>query len=301
MPVPPTPERWMGSGVFLVLLGASCFSVKSIFIKLAYRHGVDAATLLVLRMSLALPFFLAVAAVKWRGSDRTTVTARDWAGVFIMGLLGYYFASYLDFLGLQYISAGLERLILFLYPTLVMLLSAALAGARISSREVFATALSYAGIAMAVYADISVRQPAALAGSALVFASAVCFALYLVGSEALIRKLGTAVFTATAMTVSCVAVMVHFAVTHETGYLRLPAPVYGWAAAMALISTVLPAFLVSAGIRRLGAGRAAVVSSIGPIITISLGQAVLGEATSMLQLAGAMLVCVGVYAVTRRA
>lgn len=301
MRIPPSPERGMGSGVFLVLLGATCFSVKSIFIKLAYRHGVDAATLLALRMGFALPFFLAVAAVKWRGSERAAITGRDWAGVFVTGLLGYYLASYLDFLGLQHISAGLERLILFLYPTFVMLLSARLVGTRISPREVFATALGYAGIAMAVYADISVRQPAVMTGSALVFASAVCFALYLVGSEALIRKLGTAVFTATAMTISCVAVMVQFAATHEAGDLRLPAPVYGWAAAMALISTVLPAFLVSAGIRRLGAGRAAVVSSIGPIITIALGQIVLGEATSTLQLAGAVLVCASVYAVTRRA
>ncbi|MEZ5444525.1 MAG: DMT family transporter [Gammaproteobacteria bacterium] len=301
MRFPRLADRWMGSGAVLILLAATCFSVKSIFIKLAYRHGVDAATLLALRMGFSLPFFLAVAAVKWRGRGGLATTRRDWAGVIAMGLLGHYFASYLDFLGLKYISAGLERLILFLYPTLVVLLSAHLAGARISRREVAATALSYAGIAMAVYADISVQQPAALMGSGLVFVSAVCFAIYLVGSEALIAKLGAAVFTATAMTVSCAAVMVHFAMTHEMGDLRLPAPVYGWAAAMALVSTVLPAFLVSAGIRRLGAGRAAVVSSMGPIITIALGHLVLGEATSTLQLAGAVLVCAGVYAVTRRA
>jgi drug/metabolite transporter (DMT)-like permease len=291
----------MGSGTVLILLGATCFSVKSIFIKLAYRHGVDAATLLTLRMSFALPFFLAVAAVKWRGSHQTAIAARDWAGVLVMGLLGYYFASYLDFLGLQYISAGLERLILFLYPTFVMLLSARVTGLQITRREVLAVVLSYAGIAMAVYADLWQQQPAVLFGSSLVLASAVCFAVYLVGSESLIGKLGTAVFTATAMTVSCVAVIVHFAMTHELGDLRLPGAVYGWAAAMALISTVLPAFLVSAGIRRLGAGRTAVVSSIGPIITIALGHIVLGEPASLLQLVGAVLVCAGVYAVTRRA
>jgi drug/metabolite transporter (DMT)-like permease len=154
MRVPRILEGSMGSGTVLILLGATCFSVKSIFIKLAYRHGVDAATLLTLRMSFALPFFLAVAAVKWRGRDQTAIAARDWAGVLVMGLLGYYFASYLDFLGLQYISAGLERLILFLYPTFVMLLSARVTGLQITRREVLAAVLSYAGIAMAVYADL---------------------------------------------------------------------------------------------------------------------------------------------------
>ncbi len=171
MRVPRFLEGWMGSGTVLILLGATCFSVKSIFIKLAYRYGVDAATLLTLRMSLALPFFLVVAAMKWRGTDQAAVAPRDWAGVFVMGLLGYYFASYLDFLGLQYVSAGLERLILFLYPTFVMLLSARVTGTQITRREVLATALSYAGIAMAVYADLWLQQPAVLLGSGLVLAS----------------------------------------------------------------------------------------------------------------------------------
>jgi drug/metabolite transporter (DMT)-like permease len=291
--------RDTGTGLLLVMIAAVAFSAKAVFVKLAYRYGVDAVTLLMLRMAFALPFFMLIAL---REERRASVrpAGRQIAAVIGLGLVGYYLASLLDFLGLQHISAGLERMILFAYPTLTVLLALLLFGQRPARLAPLALMLSYAGIALAVAHEVRLSEGHVVLGTVLVFASAVAYALYLVGSGHMIGQLGTARFTAHAMVVSSLAVIVQFLLTRDVGLAVQPAPVYALAMAMAVVSTVLPAFMMSAGIRRIGAGPAAMAASIGPVSTIVLAAMFLGEPVTVLQLAGLVLVLAGVGLISIR-
>lgn len=293
---PASPARL---GLLLALLAALGFSLKAIFIKLAYPYGVDAITLLALRMGFALPVFLWVGLREHRGG--APLSRGDWLRLCALGVLGYYGASILDFWGLQYISAGLERLILFTYPTLTILIGVFFQGKSFSWREAGALALCYLGIALAFTHDLSFGETdAVLLGGGLVFASSICFALYLSGSGPMIVRLGAMRFTALAMLVSSAVTLLHFLVSHRPAALLQPWPVYGWALAMAVFATVLPVFAQSAAIRRIGAGRSALLGMLGPLLTIALGWWVLDEAMSLAQLGGAALVVMGILVVTRR-
>ncbi|WP_341677110.1 DMT family transporter [Niveibacterium sp. SC-1] len=283
------------TGLALAVVAALGFSAKAIFVKLAFPYGVDALTLLALRVALAGPVFLFLA---WRsGRNALALTQRDWLALTALGLLGYYGASLLDFMGLAYISAGLERLILFVYPTLTLLISVLAFGHRASRRELLAVALAWAGIAFAFSHDLGINRDNSQAvwlGAGLVFASAVCYALYLAGAGQMIARLGSQRFTALAMSISTVACLLHFSLARPLSGLAQPAPVLGYALAMAIFSTVLPVFALSAAIRRLGAARCAVIGSVGPVITIGLGIWLLGEPLSLAQVAGTVLVLGGV-------
>mgnify|MGYP001187785342 CR=1 FL=1 len=294
------------TGCMFVLLAAFGFSAKSILVKLAYAYSpqLDAITLMLLRMTISLPFFLFVAVWSNRPSKQTNemhrMRTQDWLTVMALGFLGYYLSSLLDFEGLAYISAGLERLILYLYPTFVVLLSAAVYRKAINRHQGFALALSYAGILL-VYADQQMQSnaPGLLIGSTFVASSAMTFAIFMVGSGVLIKRIGAMRFTAYSMTVACVVTGLHFIIKHGGYPLHLPASVYGLASIMAVFSTVLPSFLMNAGIQRIGAGSASIISSAGPIGTLILAFFLLEEALTMTQLAGTFLVLVGVYVVSR--
>jgi drug/metabolite transporter (DMT)-like permease len=293
-------------GYLFVLLGAFGFSAKAVLVKLAYTYSyqLDAITLMVLRMAISLPFFLAVAV--WSANDSARIndaqrlSGQDWLMIFGLGLLGYYIASFLDFAGLQYISASLERLILFLYPTMVVLFTAALQRRAINRHQALALALSYAGMIL-VFVDnmASIASSGLLLGSALVLSSAVAYAFFLMGSGMMVKRIGSTRFTAYSMTVACLATGLHFVIQHGSEMLSLPANVYWLALIMAIFSTVLPAFLMNAGIRRIGAGSASIISSAGPIATLGLAFLLLGEALTLAQLAGTALVLVGVYVISR--
>lgn len=303
--IPPN-NRQAIIGCLFVLLGAFGFSAKAVLIKLAYdySHQLDVITLMVLRMAISLPFFLAVALWPVNNSTKTEDAQRlnrqDWLMIFGLGILGYYIASYLDFAGLQYISAGLERLILFLYPTFVVLFTAALQRRAINRHQALALALSYAGMIL-VFADNRAEMASSglLLGSALVLASAIAFAFFLMGSGMMVKRIGSTRFTAYSMTVACLATGLHFVIQHGVKLLELPANVYWLALIMAIFSTVLPAFLMNAGIRRIGAGSASIISSIGPIGTLALAFLLLNETLTAAQLAGTALVLIGVYVVSR--
>lgn len=288
-------------GTALAVLAALGFSLKAILVKLAYPHGVDAVTLIALRMVFALPFFAAVALRETGRVGRAPLSAGDRAAIAFLGVVGYYAASFLDFLGLQYISAGLERLILYLYPTLVVLLSWLFLGRRLARRDALAMALSYAGIALAFAHDLA-ATPAdgdTWLGGALVFACALAYAVYLVGNGQMVARVGAARFTALAMSWACLACILQFLLVHPLSALRLPWQVFALAAAMALVSTVLPTFLISSAIRAIGSTRAALVGSVGPPATILLGYWLLGEPVSAQQLLGGALVVAGVLMVSR--
>jgi drug/metabolite transporter (DMT)-like permease len=296
------PESQFSLGVWMAALAAIGFSFKAILIKLAYPYGVDAITLLALRMGFSLPVYVAVGWNEGRKGAVPPLTRREHWQLAGLGIAGYYGASYLDFLGLQYITAGLERVVLYAYPTLVVILSFFFFGRRIGKREAAALVLSYAGIGLAFFHDVQIgadRQQVIL-GGALVFGSALAYAVYLVGNGHLAAKLGAARFTALAMVWSAAAVLLQFALTRPLDALVLPWEVYGLALAMALFSTVLPTFMISAGIRHIGAQRVGLIGTIGPVATIFFGALLLDEPVSPVQLNGAALVIAGVVLVAYR-
>ncbi|HRA24214.1 MAG TPA: DMT family transporter [Usitatibacteraceae bacterium] len=288
------------AGVALVVFSAIAFSAKAVIIKLAYRHGVDAVTLLALRMAMSAPFFVAIAWWASRGEGAAPLAPADWRAVVFLGIVGYYLASLFDFLGLQYITAALERLVLFLYPTFVVLISAAMYGRRITGRDVAALAVSYAGIALVFANDLATRQENVLLGAFWVSLSALAYAIYLIGNGRMVRKMGSVRFASLASVVSCAAVLAHFFVVRDAGLLwSQPGPVYWLTLLMAIVSTVLPVILMSVGIRLVGSSHASMLGTVGPVATIFLGFAFLGEPITAIQLAGAALVLAGVVAISR--
>jgi drug/metabolite transporter (DMT)-like permease len=295
-------------GPLYAVLGVFGFSLKAILIKLAYRwNAVDALTLLALRMLYATPFFLAMAwwssrAPGGRDAKDAPISRGDWTSLVVLGFIGYYLASLLDFMGLAYISAALERLILFLYPTIVVVLSALVLGQRITRRALVALLLSYAGIALVFARDLegAPDRTALWMGGAMVFGSAVLYAVYLVRSAGVIARLGSMRFTSWAMLASTVFVLLHFFALRDPALLAVPAEVHALSLAMAVVSTVLPTWLISESIQRIGANASSLIGSLGPVFTIGLGAAILGEPVHAIQLGGAALVLVGVMLVTLR-
>ncbi len=284
------------TGLALVLVAAILSSTKAIFVKLAYPYGVDALTLLALRMMMSLPVFLALSIVEERRArrERRVTPARDYVIVGVLGLFGHYLASYLDFLGLAYVSAGLERLVLFTYPTFAVLISAVFFKHRITRREIIALAMSYVGVVFAFGGERIAAGHDIRRGVTLIGISAVAYAIYLVGSGRLIARFGANRLVAQAATVSCVAILAHFAATRPLSALRVPIPVLWHAAAIAVLSTVIPIFLVAQGMRRIGASRTAIVTSVGPVATIVLARVFLDESFGALQAIGTAFVLLGV-------
>lgn len=287
----------LSTGVTLALLGAACFSLKAIFVKLAYRHGVDAETLLALRMAYAFPCFLCMGLIG-EFKQTTRLSTYDWLLLFALGFCGYYLSSYLDFLGLRYISAALERLILFCYPTIVVILSTLVFKKPFPKAAIMPMALCYGGIALAVSTDLrgDLGQQIIL-GCVLVFGSALSYAVYLSWSAETIKRLGSGRVSAWASCAACLLSLSQFFVLRPAHQLAQTLPVHGWAIAMALVSTVLPIWLVAEAMKRIGAGRAAMMGTLGPVLTLFFGWLFLGEHLGGLQMLGGALVILGVWQV----
>lgn len=292
-------------GSCCVLLSAFLFAIKAILIKKAYGldSSLTAPTLLALRMLSALPFFVLIAVVAPR--NPTAPTMRDWGLLLLAGLIGYYLASILDFIGLTYISASLERIILFLYPTLTVLMMALMHQRAIPNRTILAIVLSYGGTLVVMLGE-GTQQAAAgnvWLGSLFVFASAFAYALYLIMTPTLIRRFGSWRFTGLAMSVACIASLVHYSlVTSEPlGLLsHYSWQILGLGVALGIFSTVLPATFLMQGIARVGPAQAAMLSAGGPIMTVVLAVLLLGESLSSLQWLGCGLNIVGVLMITLR-
>ena len=285
-------------GVALTIAGSIAFAGKPIIIKLAYEYDVDVMSLLALRMRFSLPFFLAMAV--WAGRAPTPLTRRDWFAVVALGFLGYYLGSYLDLAGLQYISASLGRLILYLYPTLVLILSAFVLKQAVTRRHLVSLALSYAGILLVFQSELALSGPLdkTVLGAILVFASAMTYAVYLVAGARMIRKLGSVRFTAYASIAATLFVIGTFFATHGTARLYVANEVYGLTLVLAVFSTVLPLWLMAEGLKRIGANQVSLVACIGPVSTIALAHVFLGEPVSSIQLAGAALVLTGIVIIS---
>ncbi len=285
-------------GIVCTIAGAIGFSAKTVIVKLAYRYGVDVMTLLALRMLFALPFFLLMA--WWAGRSSATLTRANWASLVGLGFIGYYLGSYLDLAGLQYISAGFGRLILYLYPTLVLVFSATLLKQRVRLVQWLSLGLSYAGIVLVFGTEL---QPGAdlsriALGAGLVFLSATTYSIYLIAGSRLVQKMGSMRFTAYASIAATFFVLVTFAAVRGTVALAVPKEVYGLTIVLSIFSTVLPLWLMAEGLKRIGANQAALVACIGPIFTIALAYLFLDEPIALVQLVGAALVLAGVAVIS---
>ena len=282
------------------MAGAIAFSGKAIIVKLAYRHGVDAVTLIMLRMGVALPFFLAM--VWWAGRGKPALSWRDRAAAAALGFLGYYLSSTLDFLGLQHISASLERLILYLTPAVVVLLSWALFGRRASGRQWAALALGYGGLLLVFGHELHLDGARVALGAGLVLASTLSYAGYLLYSGEVVRRIGSLRLTGWASSVACGLCLAQFALLRPmAGLATLPAPVWWLSLLNGTVCTVLPVWLVMRAIELIGPARTAQYGVVGPVSTILLGVLILGEPFTAWVLAGSGCVLGSVLVLGRSA
>ena len=294
-----SPAAYRDWGIAFAIVGVLAFSFRPILIKLSYAaHPVSPTTLLFLRMALSLPFFLAIGL--WLRRQEPKLRAGDWAGIAALGFIGYYGASFLDFIGLQYVGAGVGRLILFLFPTMVLFLSFLFLGKKPAQREILAVIISYAGIALVVSDQIgaSAEGKLFLFGVLLVFASALCYAVYLVAGSEMVKRVGSMRFTAYSMAAATVPAVLQFFVLESPSALALPATVWGYAIVLATFSTVLPVFLQAEALKRIGVSHFALIGAFGPVsvaVTSALG---LDEPFGWRQAVGAALVIIGVLLVS---
>ncbi len=286
-------------GLLLATVGAIAFSGKAIIVKLAYRHGVDAVTLIMYRMLFALPIFALMA--WWASRGKPPLTRRDGWGVVGLGVTGYYLASYLDFAGLSFISASLERLILYLNPTLVLLLGLVLYQRKIHRRQALGMLISYCGVVLVFGHEISLQGSDAALGALLVFLSAVSYAVYLTFSGELVRRLGSLRLVGLATTVACLLCIAQFVLLRPWSA-AVVAPEVIWLSVLnATLCTAVPVVMVMMAIERIGASMVAQTGMIGPMSTILMGVVILGEPFTAWVAAGTVLVIAGVFVFTRSA
>ena len=295
----PVTQKPLATGLALATFGAIAFSGKAIIVKLAYRYGVDAVTLIMLRMLFALPLFVGMA--WWAGRGKPGLMRRDWIGVLGLGFSGYYLASFLDFAGLAYITASLERLILYLNPTLVVLFGWMAYGRRITRMQLLGMAISYAGVFLVFGHEVRLGQTTAAAwGTLLVFLSAVSYAIYLVASGEFVKRLGSLRLVGLATSVACLLCIAQFLVLRPVSGLFELAPQVVWLSVLnATLCTAVPVLAVMMAIERIGAPMAAQTGMVGPMSTILMGVVILGEPFTAWTAAGTVLVVAGIFVFTR--
>ncbi|MEM7624538.1 MAG: DMT family transporter [Planctomycetota bacterium] len=294
------------AGFLLALGAAALFSLKGVVVKLALARGVTVETLMLWRMGLALPVYVVVGLRLWkrsRSDGHAPVPGRVFAAAAALGVLSYYVCTWLDFTGLRFISAQFERMILFTYPTLTAVLAWVLLGERFTRRHAAALMISYAGVVLVFGSEAQTLGPGAVWGMGLVFAAALLFALYVIYAKAVIQRLGATLFTCVAMSAATVAIA-----THNAAALRLPetamTPLFTGAAVMAggflaLVCTVLPSFMLSEAIGRIGPARTSAAGNVGPVVTTAMAVWILGEPFGIAQAAGLALILFGVSLIAR--
>ncbi len=288
-----------GSGILLAIIGVVLFSAKAVMVKMAYTYGIDHLTLLLFRMVFAFPFYLLIAFLS-KPLHPKEIRNSDYLWIVFFGFIGYYLASLFDFMGLQYIKAGLERIILFIYPTIVVLLSWFIFRKKITKLQVLAIVVTYLGVLITFWDEAGATENPILLGGFLIFLSAFTYASYLVGSGWLIPKFGVMQFTSYAMIVSTICIVVHYLFINGFNLSSYPSQVYLLGMAMAIFSTLVPSFLVSAAINRLGASTFSIFGSLGPVSTIILAFFFLEETITFLQIFGMLVVIGGVMLVSRK-
>lgn len=289
-------RRELLTGMMLAAAGAIAFSCKAIIVKLAYRYHVDATTTIMYRMLFALPLFLSLA--WWSGRGKAPLTGRDWRALSGLGFCGYYLASYLDFAGLQYISANLERLILYLNPTIVLLAGTLLFKTRVTRGQWLALSVSYLGVLLVFGHDVQ-TGPDIVLGSVLVLGSAISYAIYLVYSGETVRRLGALRVTGTATTIACILCIAQFFILKPPAAMVVAAPVIWLSVLNAVLCTFVPVLITMMALERIGAGLTAQIGMIGPMSTVALSVLILHEPFNTWIAAGTALVVVGVWMLAR--
>ena len=285
------------SGFLITLAGAILFSTKAIFVKLAFHAThVDAVTLLTLRMLFSLPFYLIAAWMVAKKENKQILTSRDWLWILVMGILGYYLSSLFDFIGLQYVSAGLERLILFLYPTFAVLINTFYFKTKLGRVQIIALVLTYIGIGIAYFGELKMdtSNPKFFFGSFMIFLCAITYSFYLVGTGRMVQKVGVTRYTAYAMLAATAGIFINFLLTHRMQDIPFSASLTWYSIALAIVATVLPSFLMSNGMKSIGSNNVSIITSIGPVSTIIQAHIFLGEQIIPAQIIGTALVIAGV-------
>ena len=289
----PQARKNLASGMLLAVTGSIAFSGKAIIVKLAYRYGVDAVTLIMYRMLFAFPVFALMA--WWASRGKPALTRRDWLGVAGLGFAGYYLASYLDFLGLSYISASLERLILYVNPTLVLLLGLLLYRRAVRRTQALGVLISYAGVLLVFGHELGLAGSNVALGALLVFLSAVSYALYLIYSGEMVQRIGSLRLVGLTCSVACLLCIAQFAVLRPWSAALVAPPVLWLSLLNATLCTALPVLLVMMAIERLGASAVAQAGMVGPMSTILMGVLILGEPFTVWVAAGTVLVISGIF------
>lgn len=285
------------AGFFISLMGAIFFSTKAIFVKLAYQSTqVDAVTLLSLRMLFSLPFYFFAVWLISRREDQNPLTIKDWLWIGAMGILGYYLSSLFDFIGLQYVSAGLERLILFLYPTFSVLINTFFFKTKLNRIQIIALVLTYLGIGIAYFGELQLdtSTPKFFFGSFMIFLCAITYSFYLVGTGRMVQKVGVTRYTAYAMLAATAGIFINFLITHTIQTIPFSETLIGYSIALAIVATVLPSFMMNNGMKRIGSNNVSIITSIGPVSTIIQAHFFLGEKIIAAQIFGTALVITGV-------
>lgn len=295
--VPAAATRSLWPGLLLAIAGSIAFSGKAIIVKLAYRYGVDAVTLIMYRMLFALPMFLALS--WWAGRGQPALAGRDWVTILGLGFSGYYLASFLDFAGLAYITASLERLILYLNPTIVLALGFVLFKRQVTRKQLVALAVSYAGVLLVFGHEVTFAGANVALGAALVFGSAVSYAVYLVYSGEEVKRLGALRLTGLATTVACLLCIAQFFILRPVAAMQVAPEVIWLSVLNATLCTFAPVLMVMMAIERIGATLAAQTGMIGPLSTILMGVAILGEPFTAWVAAGTLLVLAGIWLLAR--
>jgi drug/metabolite transporter (DMT)-like permease len=292
-----TVNKISWAGILIAVVGALFFSTKAVIVKYAFKHtSIEAVSLLALRMFFSLPFYLVMAWLAHKNEPTKKLTAKQWQYIFLLGIFGYYLSSLFDFVGLQYISAGIERLILFLYPTFVLLINAVVFKQRSSKTQWLAVGLTYIGVVLAYMGELHIVKGDNnfLWGSFLIFLCAITFAIYIVGSGKIIPEVGPTKFTAYAMLFSTMGVFTHFLIKGNYSILNTGNTFIGYGLLLAIVATVIPSWLVVVGTKKIGANNAAIISSIGPVSTIVQAHFILDEPIYTLQIVGTVLIVIGV-------
>lgn len=285
-------------GVFIGILGIIMFSSKAVMVKLAYQYKVDAVSILLFRMLFSFPFYAVIAFLYRKNTNGVTLIKNDYLWLVFFGFIGYYLSSYFDFVGLVYIKASLERIILFIYPTIVLLFNKIFLKQSITKNQVFAIVLTYVGIIIAFWNEVAISGNDTYLGGFFILLCAITYAAYLSGSGWLIPKFGVAKFTAYAMIVSCICVFIHYGFANPINLFNYPWKVYLLGFFIAVFATVIPSFLVSTSIKLISSSNFAVIAAVGPISTIILAAIFLNEQLTIIQLLGAFAVIIGISLVS---
>ena len=292
------PAKSFVFGIILGLIGIILFSSKAVMVKLAYQYHVDAVSILMFRMLFSFPFYLVIAILYRNKNNGVELVRKDYLWLVFFGIVGYYLSSYFDFVGLIYIKASLERIILFIYPTIVILFNKLFLKQPVSKDQIFAIILTYVGIIIAFGHEVTISGHDAYLGGFFILLCAISYAAYLSGSGWLIPKFGVVKFTAYVMIVSCLCVFLHYGITNKIDLLNYPRQVYVLGFLIAIFATVIPSFLVSWSIKLISSSNFAVIAAVGPISTIILAAIFLNEQLTLLQLLGAFAVIIGISLVS---